>query len=205
MFEFVTQHEYWAAVAIYWIFSAAVSSMPDPSSNGSPGYLFVYRFLHTLAGNITTAFREAARYRACASPGGKIRGPALVLVLTIPLLLSASACAARYTIHPGALNRTDSAAYDALLIAEAAIDRARMEYKAGQLSVGAKEPLNALIQSYNVARDSWLTYRGAIASSVPPEIYFDRLTRNIADLTNAIRTFHERLRNANPTGRSHRL
>src|SRR5207247_4448558 len=135
MFEFVTQHEYWAAVAIYWIFSAAVSSMPDPSSNGSPGYLFVYRSLHTLAVNITTAIREAARYRACASPGGKIRGAALVLVLTIPLLLSASACAARYTIHPGALNRTDSAAYDALLIAYEALYRDYMEFTANLMYI----------------------------------------------------------------------
>jgi len=73
-------------------------------------------------------FREAARYRACASPGSKIPGlKALVLLLTIPLLLSASACAAHYTIHPGSLNKTDSAAYDALRIAEAAIDQARMK------------------------------------------------------------------------------
>ena len=27
MFEFVSEHQFWAAVAIYWIFSAAVSSI----------------------------------------------------------------------------------------------------------------------------------------------------------------------------------
>ncbi|PYR95654.1 MAG: hypothetical protein DMG16_30005 [Acidobacteria bacterium] len=30
--------------------------MPDPAANGSSGYLWPYRFLHTIAGNITTAF-----------------------------------------------------------------------------------------------------------------------------------------------------
>jgi hypothetical protein len=61
-----------------------------------------------------------------------------------------SACAAHYTIHPGALNKTDSAAYDALLIAEAAIDQARMEYQASRLPALAKKPLNALIESYTL-------------------------------------------------------
>ncbi len=195
MFEFVTQHEFWAAVAAYWIFSAAICSMPDPAPNSSPGYLWLFRFLHTLAGNLTTAFREAARYRASGSPGSKIPGlKALLLLLTIPLLLSASACAARYTIHPGSFNKTDSAAYDALRIAEAAIDQARMKYEAGRLPGEAKEAFNALIKSYNVARESWLTYRGSIASNAPAETYFDRLAKNLLDLTNAIRAFHERLR-----------
>jgi hypothetical protein len=102
-----------------------------------------------------------------------------------------SACAAHYTIHPGALNKTDSAAYDALLIAEAAIDQARMEYQASRLPALAKKPLNALIESYNVARDSWLTYRGAIATNVPAGVYFHQLTKNVSDLAVAIRAFKE--------------
>ena len=75
MFELLTEHQFWTAVAIYWIFSAAVSSMPDPAGNGSSGYLWLYRFLHTIAGNITTAF------------GSKIPG-----LKTFTLLLG---CAAR--------------------------------------------------------------------------------------------------------------
>ncbi|HYR88988.1 MAG TPA: hypothetical protein VE422_33245 [Terriglobia bacterium] len=73
MFELIPQHQFWIAVVIYWIFSAAVSSMPEPVPNGSSGYLWLYRFCHTTAGNITTAF------------GSKIRGlKTPVFVLMIP-------------------------------------------------------------------------------------------------------------------------
>ena len=95
MLQFVMQHEFWTAVVIYWIFSAAVSSMPDPDSTGNPGYRWLFRFLHTLAGNITTAF------------GNRIPGlKTLVFLLVIPFLSATMACAAHYTVHPGALNKS---------------------------------------------------------------------------------------------------
>ena len=56
MIAFITQHQFWAAVAGYWILSAAVSALPEPAGNSSPTYLWLYRFSHTIAGNITTAF-----------------------------------------------------------------------------------------------------------------------------------------------------
>jgi hypothetical protein len=56
MLEFITEHSFWAAVVAYWIYSAAISSMPEPMPGGSSGYLWFYRFVHTLAGNLTTAF-----------------------------------------------------------------------------------------------------------------------------------------------------
>ncbi len=71
----------------------------------------------------------------------------LAYVLIVVLLLVTAACAARITMHPGALNKTDSASYDALLIAEAAIDQARTEYQAQRLPDAAKGPLDTLIQS----------------------------------------------------------
>jgi len=195
MFEIVSEHQFWTAVVIYWIFSAAVSSIikaspwrarasrPEPGPNGSPAYLWFYRFLHSIAGNITTAF------------GSKIPGvKTMTVILLIPILLSVSACRAHYAIHPGALNPADSAAYDTLLIAEATIDDARVAYQLGRLPIGARDLLNTLIHSYKVARQSWLTYRGAIATNVAPDIYFDELTENLKDLTTAIRAFHERMR-----------
>jgi hypothetical protein len=166
MLEFILQHQSLAALAVYWIFSGAVSALPDPGPGGSPGYLWLYRFSHTIAGNLTTVF------------GSRIPGlKGIGLILIFPLLFSASACAAHYSIHPGAINAADSAAYDTLLIAETTIDQARLDFQAGQLPDEAKTALDALIRSYNVARDSWLTYRGAVPSNV------------LSDLTAAIQAF----------------
>ena len=37
MIQFLIEHQFWAAVALYWIFSAAVSSMPErATASGSP-------------------------------------------------------------------------------------------------------------------------------------------------------------------------
>src|SRR6058998_4337932 len=174
MFEIVSEHQFWTAVVVYWMFSAAVSSMPEPAPNGSPAYLWFYRFLHSIAGNITTAF------------GGKIPGvKTMTVILLIPILLSVSACRAHYPIHPGALNMADSAAYDTLLVAEAMIDDARVAYQLGRLPMGATDLLNTLIHSYNLTRQSWLTYRGAVATNVTPDIYIDELMENLRGLTTA--------------------
>jgi hypothetical protein len=140
MITFIAQHQFWTAVAGYWILSAAVSllpeaapwracaSRPDPAANSSPAYLWLYRFLHTIAGNITTAL------------GSKIPGvnAAINGAATTILLLFLVSCTAHYSIHPGALNESDSAAYDTLLIAENTIDQARLDYQAGQLPAGAE-------------------------------------------------------------------
>ena len=83
MFEFVTQHQFWAAVILYWIFSAGVSSMPDPAPDGSSGYLWLFRFLHSVAGKTSTAF------------GSKIPGlKAVAGVLLLPVVFATNACAA---------------------------------------------------------------------------------------------------------------
>jgi hypothetical protein len=176
MFEFIVQHQFWAAVAIYWIFSAAVSAMPEPGREGGAGYIWLYRFLHTTAGNLATAF------------GNRIPGlKTLVPLLLVPLVLSTTACAAHYTVHPGALNTADSVAYDTLLVAETAIDQGRADYQAHRLPPQAKDALSTLINAYTIARESWLTYRGALSTNVPPDQYFQELSRNLTDLSNAIR------------------
>ena len=177
MIEFLVQHQFWAAVAAYWIFSAAVSAMPEPGTSGSPGYLWLYRFLHTTAGNITTAL------------GSRIPGlKTLVGLLLIPLVFSTTACAAHYTVHPGSLNTIDSAAYDTLLGAKAAIDQAKVDNKTTPLTAGAKDTLNDVIQAYNLARDAWLTYRGAVSTNTPSDQYLEQLTKDLTDLTDAIET-----------------
>jgi hypothetical protein len=57
--------------------------------------------------------------------------------------------------------------------------------------------LNTLIKAYNVARESWLTYRGALAAqpqvtNISSDVYYNQLNKNLSDLTNAIRALEER-------------
>jgi hypothetical protein len=180
MMECLLQHRFTVAVALYWVFSAAVSSLPEPGPNGNATYVWLYRFCHTMAGNLTTAF------------GNKISALKMFgLVLLFPLLFTISACAAQYVIHPGALTRTDSVAYDTLLIAETAINQARTAYQAGNLPKESKATLDALVQAYNVARESWLTYRDALQKDEPPDTYLNQLNKDIFNLTNVIRTLKE--------------
>jgi hypothetical protein len=138
--------------------------------------------------NLSTAF------------SGKIPGlKTLVLLLAIPLFLVTPACAMHYSVHPGALNPVDSAAYDTLLMAESTIDQARQDFQSGELPAGAKpalEAFDALVRSYNIARDSWLTYRGAISTNAPADTYLSQLNQNLTDLVGAIRSLEEAKRNS---------
>jgi hypothetical protein len=188
MFQFLLEHQFGAAVALYWIFSAAVSAMPEPKPGDAGGYAWLYGFVHILAGNLTTAF------------GNRITALKIVTVLLLtPLLMATPACAAHYVVHPGALNPADSAAYDLLTVAQGIIDQARTD----QLSVEERSALDTLIQSYNVARASWLTYRDAVSTNVASDQYAQQLTKNLIDLTNAIRAIRESAASASATARSH--
>ena len=56
MLDLIAQHQFWLGVALIWIFSAFVSGMPEPHDKSSDGYLWLFRALHSIAGNITTVF-----------------------------------------------------------------------------------------------------------------------------------------------------
>jgi hypothetical protein len=43
-------------LAVYYVFSAAISSMPAPSANSGNTYQWLYKFGNTLAGNLFRAF-----------------------------------------------------------------------------------------------------------------------------------------------------
>ena len=51
--QFLAQPLVWKILAGYWVFNAAVTALPQP--NGSKPYQFLYRFAHTLAGNLDKA------------------------------------------------------------------------------------------------------------------------------------------------------
>ncbi len=77
------------------------------------------------------------------------------------LCMALTSCAA-YMVHPGAVNKSDSVAYDTLLVAGAVIDQAKVEITAGKLPATLKPAFNRLVVSYNTARNVWLTYRTAV-------------------------------------------
>lgn len=80
----------------------------------------------------------------------------------LAVLLLTSCAADSYILHPGAVSRADSIAYDSLLIAQAIIEHSRTEFAAGTLPDTLKPGFNRLIESYNLARATWLTYRAAV-------------------------------------------
>lgn len=51
---------------MYWIFSALVGSLDTPSTDSKSWYKFLFRFLHSIAGNIN---RAAITFRVPGSNG----------------------------------------------------------------------------------------------------------------------------------------
>lgn len=45
-------------LALYWVLSAGVSSMPDTTATSSLGYVWLYRFLHAVAGDVMGALQS---------------------------------------------------------------------------------------------------------------------------------------------------
>ena len=66
-----------------------------------------------------------------------------------------------------------------LPIAESTIDQARLDFQSGQLPAGAKPALDVPVSSCNIARDSWLIYRGPISTNAPAKAYQDHVGRPI--------------------------
>lgn len=53
-------------IVFYWVFSAIVSGMPDPSPSSSVTYVWTNRSLHILAGNVAVAMQS--RYPSLLPP-----------------------------------------------------------------------------------------------------------------------------------------
>lgn len=56
MWAFIQQHLFWTGVIGYWLFSAIVGAAPEPDSSSGKGYVFLYRFIHLIGGNLKNAF-----------------------------------------------------------------------------------------------------------------------------------------------------
>jgi hypothetical protein len=81
----------------------------------------------------------------------------------IAVLLLAG-CAAR-VVHPGAANKFDSDAYDAVLVAHSVIETTKTDLAnnvfPASIAGNVKTALNDLIKGYNVADSSYQTYHAA--------------------------------------------
>jgi hypothetical protein len=88
----------------------------------------------------------------------------LKLLLAIPLLMLAG-CSKKVAVHPGAINNLDSYAYDLLLVEQATLTQAKLQWASGQLPASVKSTLNIAIDQYNVTEDAWQTYHGTGGSN----------------------------------------
>ncbi len=79
------------------------------------------------------------------------------------LLMVMGGCAAKQggatTVHPNQINSFDGQTYDILVSAQAALDEAKSQYKAGTLPSSSKSLINAAGASYETARTSWQMWR----------------------------------------------
>ena len=92
--------------------------------------------------------------------------------VVIFLALALTGCASR-PIHPGAVNKFDSDAYDILLVTDNVIQTTRADLSNNVFSttvaVNVKNALNGLITAYNAADIAYKTYHAsAIAGTATP-------------------------------------
>ena len=95
------------------------------------------------------------------------------------LIWLATACASR-GIHPGAINKADSDLYDTLLVAQAALNQAKVDFASGKIPASAKDEINVAIRAYNVAQASWKTWRSGVSKD------YTQLEKDIAALTREV-------------------
>ena len=89
------------------------------------------------------------------------------LVLFLAATLTLSGCAARQ-IHPGAVNKFDSDAYDALLVTDSIIKSTRTDIENGvfpaSIAPKVKDAINYVITAYNAANTSYRVYHAAVST-----------------------------------------
>jgi hypothetical protein len=113
-----------------------------------------------------------------------------VLVLSLLALLS-NGCAAR-PVHPGAVNKFDSDAYDALLVTDSVIQTTRADLVNNvfppSIAPNVKDSLNYLIRAYNVADIAYRTYHTAALSGSATPVQQADVTTALNQVSNATST-----------------
>jgi hypothetical protein len=64
----LVNHPIWDTIIIFWIFSAAVNAMPEPTSTSSGFYSWVYVFLTVLLGHVSDAIHRRPNTVPQSSP-----------------------------------------------------------------------------------------------------------------------------------------
>lgn len=116
----------------------------------------------------------------------------LAVFLAVTLL---AGCGAR-AIHPGAANKFDSSAYDALLVTDSVIQSTKTDLAnnvfPANVAASVKTALNGLIDAYNVTNVSYRAYHSAaLAGNATPaqqqsvQSGLDSMAAATTNLTNA--------------------
>jgi hypothetical protein len=89
---------------------------------------------------------------------------ALITILVFSVV-GTTGCAKKVVIHPGSISNLDSYAFDLLLVEQATLTQAKLQWASGQLPASIKGPLNIAIDQYNVTENAWQTYHGTGGSN----------------------------------------
>lgn len=60
LFGFINDHHVWATTIGFWLLSALVSGMPQPTTGSSVAYVWLYSSLHLLMANLQSLFTKKA-------------------------------------------------------------------------------------------------------------------------------------------------
>jgi len=60
----LANHPIWDTIIIFWIISAAVNALPEPSETSSSWYRWTYTFLTTLVGHLHDAINQRKQVKS---------------------------------------------------------------------------------------------------------------------------------------------
>lgn len=75
---FITEHQAWASVAGFWFISALISGMPEPTTESSVGYMWLYSSLHLVMANLNLVFGKKAGNLPLPQVNQVVLAPAII-------------------------------------------------------------------------------------------------------------------------------
>lgn len=83
--------------------------------------------------------------------------------------------AAKNPPHPNQIDKFDGKTYDVLTTAQATLDQAKTEFKAGQLPASSNVLIDKTGAAYNDLRDAWIGYRAFKSAGKDATDYVTRI------------------------------